>query len=197
MTHHRLTHSCLSWGRPELDPTLQLYQCGIKQKSHLPKPVGGALPNAAWLVPRLCRCMELFLFQSRTLHFPLLNLIRFLFIHFPQPAKVPLISNTSICCNQHLSQFCITCKLAESVLTLMKMLSIMDPITQFWLSRRKQRLGSTFTIQNDVICRQWGKAFLVKEFYEAGHFSPVQCFLVVILFNFLTRLLHKREFIST
>lgn len=38
------------------------HQWGIKQKSHLSKPVGGGLSNAAWLIPRLCRWMELFLF---------------------------------------------------------------------------------------------------------------------------------------
>lgn len=79
-------HSILSFlgkSRNGLNTPVMSHQWGIKQKNHLSKPVGRGLPNAAWLIPRLCRWMELFLFWCRTLHFPLLNFMRFLFIHFP------------------------------------------------------------------------------------------------------------------
>jgi len=62
--------------------------------------------------------LELFLPTCRTLTFPLLNFMRFLYCPFLQPVKVPLDGSTTLWCINRSSKFGLICKLAEGTICL-------------------------------------------------------------------------------
>ena len=84
-----------------------------------------------WLAPSMYWCMGLFLPRSMTLHFPLLNFMRFLFSPFLQPVEVPVDARTSIWCISHSSQFCIICQADKGALCA-SFCVIMEDVEQRW-----------------------------------------------------------------